>query len=62
MTRRVRTLGLLAVALCCTCTGLQLARAEQHLPHAAALAALAVVTFFAAVLFAVARLSGDTRP
>lgn len=62
MKRRARTLGLLAVALCCTCTGLQLSRAEPHPSHAAAFLALAAITFFAAVLIAVALLSGETGP
>ncbi|QSQ19340.1 hypothetical protein JY651_28845 [Pyxidicoccus parkwayensis] len=45
------------VAMLCTYTGIRAARVEPHMPHAAALAAGAVVTFIAAVLAAVAFLT-----
>ena len=41
--RHARTLGLVALALCCTCTGVLVARVEPHASHAAALVAGAVV-------------------
>ncbi|WP_163998656.1 hypothetical protein [Pyxidicoccus caerfyrddinensis] len=61
MSRRSRTLGLVALALCCTCTGVCFARVEPHASHAAALAAGAVVATLAAVLRAVAHLT-RSRP
>lgn len=61
MSPRARHLALAALALLCTCTGVHMARVEAHLPHAAALAAGAVVTFLAAVRAAVAYLT-RSRP
>lgn len=59
---RARSIGLAALALVCTCAGVAAVRAEKHLPHRAALAAGAVVTFLTAVLFAVAALTRSPRP
>lgn len=59
---RTHRLGLVAVAFVSTCTGVVTARVEPHLPHAAALAAGAVVALIVAVLGAVAHLTRSPRP